>query len=193
MFLAGHVPHCLKPYPKRLPGTFEDRSGRWRGLTLACRTPGLASGRSPCRLSAADRALKPIRPPNPFQVLDASRLGREPRIEFLQRARVIHAAHGMSSLFFQHPSILHLVPTRGKWIALLRNMLVRSFNTPLISMSGVRGEVIREHVMHRHHKLWEKTRDRLSRRERSPLRNSCPFIRGISAACSLIFCRSLPA
>ena len=123
MFLAGHVPHCLEPCPKRLPGAFKDRSGRWRGLTLACRTPGLASGRSPCRVSATNRALKPIRPPNPLQVLDAIRLGREPRIEFLQRAWVIRAAHGMSSLFFQHPSVIHLLPRRGKWIAHSQNSM----------------------------------------------------------------------
>jgi hypothetical protein len=121
LLLAGHVPHRQEPCPKRLASPLKDRSGRWRRLTLARRAPGLASGGSPRRLSAADRASKPIRPPNPVQVLNAGRLRREPRLEFRQRPWVIYAAHRISPLFFHHPPILHLVPTRGKWIALLPN------------------------------------------------------------------------
>ena len=119
MFLAGHVPHRLEPCPKRLASAFEYRPGRGRGLALTRGRTGTARG--PCAKRTLGRNAghrKPSAQRTRLQVLNASRFGREP----LDRIPGAFAGNprrptGCLWPFVNHALILHVVTTRGKWIA----------------------------------------------------------------------------
>jgi hypothetical protein len=71
-----------------------------------------APGCPPGIACATGRALEALRPPNPLQISGARCLRREPPLEFLNRSRVIHAAHGMR-VTLAHHYILYLRERNG--------------------------------------------------------------------------------
>ena len=115
-FLGRDVPHCQEPRPQWRTRALEDRASRRRGLTLARDAAELTTNCLPRRRAPAPRTTETIGPTNPLQILDTGGLGREPAVKLLESPRIVHATHRMLSPLVIHASILHLVPTRGKWI-----------------------------------------------------------------------------
>src|ERR1035437_2112285 len=65
-----------------------------------------------CRAVGADKAIRPAKPPDIFP---ARRLAAKPRVELLERPRIINPSDGMPWRAF-HPSTLSGVPTCVKGI-----------------------------------------------------------------------------
>jgi hypothetical protein len=116
LLLVCHVPHRLKPHPQRLARAIEYRTRGSRRLPLALGTPKLTSRCTPSCACPATRAHKAFRPTNPQQELNTGRLRGKPFIELAQCSRIVYTANGMLLLLCFHPHILHLAPTRRKWI-----------------------------------------------------------------------------
>lgn len=87
-FLRHHQPHEMKPKKQRLACPFKDRPHSNRGLMLTCTALKQATLRAPDLLAAAARARKPVRPPDPFQVVLAIRVALKPIQEFFEGLRI---------------------------------------------------------------------------------------------------------
>jgi hypothetical protein len=70
------------------------------------------SRRHPGPSSAAARAAKAVRPPNPLKISGARCLRGEPRVELLNRPRVFHSADGVMAILGHH-YILYLRERNG--------------------------------------------------------------------------------
>ena len=115
MFLAGHEPHGQEPEPQWLPGSLENRPRNHRCLALARRTVEKFALRRPRLASSTAMGTRETRRPAQLsKVTPACRLVSEPRVEFLESARIIDAADGMARRF--HPLMLSLNATGVKRI-----------------------------------------------------------------------------
>ena len=115
-FLAGHVPHRLKPHPQGLLRPLKDRPRSHGGSVPTRCTLQVASVRHPGLAAGTFRTTEAFPPPNALQIGQASGLRREPIVEFLQGSGIVNAANRMWPGFASHAGILHLVVGPSKWI-----------------------------------------------------------------------------
>jgi hypothetical protein len=123
VLLARYMPHRLKPRTKRFSTTFKKRTRSHRRLTLTNSASKQSPARQPCVASATVGTSESFRPTQPSQEFDTPRLRRKPFVKFLQSSWVIFAAYWVGT--FAHSCILHLVPTRAKWIPHCFDSLLR--------------------------------------------------------------------
>ena len=88
---ASEHPADGKPDSQRRARPVEDRPGRHRGTSVAAGAPEPAITHPPAAGMAAALADEPARPAQPLQVVQAVRIGTEPRLELARRPRVMHA------------------------------------------------------------------------------------------------------
>lgn len=110
--LACYVPHRLEPSTKRLACALKDRTRGDRRLTMTRSAVHLLSRCEPRLTSTTRRTSKPFRPTQPKQELSTCSIRREPFVEFLERAWIVHAA-GRSRLFVPHHNILDQLERSG--------------------------------------------------------------------------------
>ena len=107
-FLAGDVPHRLKPHPQGLRRPFQNRPCSRRGSVPTLSTLQVAGIRFPSLAAGTLRTAEAFAPPKALQIGQASRLRRKPIVAFLQRPGIVHAANRMRSGCVKPPGILHL-------------------------------------------------------------------------------------
>ena len=83
------MPYRAEPQPQRLPAVLKDRAGHNRGLppVTGALQPEFPHG--PSARMLATRTPKAVRPAQSKQVVSAGFLGREPRLELHQIARIV--------------------------------------------------------------------------------------------------------
>ena len=116
-FLAGHVPHRLKPHSQGLLRPFKNRpppSERFRRRHFS--TLQVASIGQPGLAASTLRTSEALPPPNPLQKRQTRRFRREPIVELLQGSGIVNAANRMRPGLLSHPGILHLVAGPSKWV-----------------------------------------------------------------------------
>src|SRR5215208_4520356 len=101
VLLAGDCPHRPEPNRERLTGVLEDCPGRNRALITATRTLQQHLAHWPSLPLPTPRTPKPIRPPQPDQIVSASCLGRKAPLKFRQISWII--LHGRSYYMLRSP------------------------------------------------------------------------------------------
>ena len=83
------MPYRAEPQPQRLPAVLKDRAGHNRGLPPATGALQPEFPHGPSARMLAKRTPKAVRPAQSKQVVPAGFLGREPRLELHQIARIV--------------------------------------------------------------------------------------------------------
>ena len=132
MLLTRHEPHGKKPNSKRFSCAFKQCPRCNRDLSPTMSAVQITSRCDPWfTFRSATRTLETLWPPNPYEILPATRFVRKPGIELLERTWVV--SPGLWVIRFIHPHILYLVATCVKWIATLGEVAIHFAQVPSTS------------------------------------------------------------
>ena len=92
VFTGGEQPAGGVPYRQGCPRPIEDRTGRHRTACRTRRTHEAAIAQAPTAFVAATRTDEAVGPPQPFEVVQAVRIGSKPGLKLANRARVVLAS-----------------------------------------------------------------------------------------------------